>query len=77
MAQRLEDAISVIEVCRSVLSQEGQHTAVEALRGVEITSPATAGFVCGMLRAIPVYGAIANAVKSEAIHTLEQVSAPS
>lgn len=72
MAVRLVNAIVSIEACRAVLTQTHQPRAALALRGLEVMDAAAARMALGILRDIPVYGAIAGAAKREALGALEQ-----
>lgn len=74
MAVHLVNASASVEACRAVLIQMQQPRAALALRGLEVMDVATARMALGILRGIPVYGAIAGAAKQEAISVLEQAT---
>ena len=71
MAERRTNAVTSVEVCRSILAQEGQHQAAEALRGLDFIDQSTATLAKGILASIPVYGTIANTAKAEALDALD------
>lgn len=70
MAEHLVNAVVSLEAARSVLGQEGQHEAVNALRGLELLDPASANMAFGLLSSIPVYGTAAQSAKREALNAL-------
>jgi hypothetical protein len=74
MAEHLMNASVTIEACRAVLSQEGQHKAAGALRGLELMDQPTARMAFNLLSSTPVYGAIASAAKQEALNALQSAA---
>lgn len=74
MAEHLMNAAVTIEACRAVLSQEGQHKAASALRGLELMDQSMAGMAHSLLSSTPVYGAIASAAKQEALDALHRAA---
>lgn len=70
MNSKLQNAEQSIELCRSLLAQQGQRTASMSLRGMELHNIEAAHLALALLQATPVYGKIAGQAKEMAIQTL-------
>lgn len=68
---KLNNAEVSLELCRTILAQQGQNSAYTALRGVELHTTAAASMALGILRSTQVYGAQSVQAKEQAIQALE------